>query len=121
MQVCAIKAPGFGENRKSSLHDLAILTGGDVSLSFEHLNFASGSFYWFSVRGCLFGVFVRIAASACIAMSEFFLTILPDFAEHFMAGNRGRSNFVRILHLQQSAHSKWSTSTSGSLLIELQY
>nr|XP_010918836.1 chaperonin CPN60-2, mitochondrial [Elaeis guineensis] len=30
IKVCAIKAPGFGENRKSSLHDLAILTGGDV-------------------------------------------------------------------------------------------
>lgn len=31
VQVCAVKAPGFGENRKSSLHDLAILTGGEVS------------------------------------------------------------------------------------------
>ncbi|KAM3315898.1 hypothetical protein ACQJBY_034182 [Aegilops geniculata] len=30
MQVCAIKAPGFGENRKSNLQDLAILTGGEV-------------------------------------------------------------------------------------------
>lgn len=28
-----MKAPGFGENRKSSLHDLAILTGGAVSIS----------------------------------------------------------------------------------------
>lgn len=30
MKVCAIKAPGFGENRKSNLQDLAILTGGQV-------------------------------------------------------------------------------------------
>ncbi|TYH55395.1 hypothetical protein ES332_D09G232400v1 [Gossypium tomentosum] len=30
IKVCAIKAPGFGENRKSSLHDLAVLTGGEV-------------------------------------------------------------------------------------------
>ncbi|XP_040374104.1 chaperonin CPN60-2, mitochondrial isoform X5 [Rosa chinensis] len=29
-QVCAIKAPGFGENRKSNLQDLAVLTGGTV-------------------------------------------------------------------------------------------
>ncbi|KAK7847492.1 chaperonin cpn60-2 [Quercus suber] len=29
-QVCAIKAPGFGENRKSNLQDLAILTGGEL-------------------------------------------------------------------------------------------
>ncbi|KAE8789435.1 Chaperonin CPN60-2, mitochondrial [Hordeum vulgare] len=29
-KVCAIKAPGFGENRKSNLQDLAILTGGEV-------------------------------------------------------------------------------------------
>ncbi|KAF3328132.1 chaperonin CPN60-2 [Carex littledalei] len=30
IKVCAVKAPGFGENRKSSLHDLATLTGGEV-------------------------------------------------------------------------------------------
>lgn len=28
--MCAIKAPGFGENRKASLQDLATLTGGEV-------------------------------------------------------------------------------------------
>ncbi|XP_021806999.1 chaperonin CPN60-2, mitochondrial [Prunus avium] len=30
IKVCAIKAPGFGENRKSSLQDLAALTGGSL-------------------------------------------------------------------------------------------
>ncbi|XP_009800688.1 chaperonin CPN60-2, mitochondrial [Nicotiana tabacum] len=30
IKVCAIKAPGFGENRKANLQDLAILTGGQV-------------------------------------------------------------------------------------------
>ncbi|KAJ0053874.1 hypothetical protein Pint_01613 [Pistacia integerrima] len=30
IKVCAIKAPGFGENRKASMHDLAVLTGGQV-------------------------------------------------------------------------------------------
>ncbi|XP_042415772.1 chaperonin CPN60-2, mitochondrial-like [Zingiber officinale] len=30
IKVCAVKAPGFGENRKASLHDLATLTGGSV-------------------------------------------------------------------------------------------
>lgn len=30
IKVCAIKAPGFGENRKSNLQDLAVLTGGTV-------------------------------------------------------------------------------------------
>ncbi|XP_022722852.1 chaperonin CPN60-2, mitochondrial isoform X1 [Durio zibethinus] len=30
IKVCAIKAPGFGENRKASLQDLAVLTGGEV-------------------------------------------------------------------------------------------
>ncbi|KAL2463247.1 Chaperonin CPN60 [Forsythia ovata] len=30
IKVCAIKAPGFGENRKSCLQDLAVLTGGQV-------------------------------------------------------------------------------------------
>jgi len=29
-QVCAIKAPGFGENRKALMQDLAVLTGGQV-------------------------------------------------------------------------------------------
>ncbi|GLT69002.1 hypothetical protein SLA2020_411880 [Shorea laevis] len=30
IKICAIKAPGFGENRKAGLHDLAALTGGQV-------------------------------------------------------------------------------------------
>ncbi|KAI3430124.1 uncharacterized protein J3R85_008268 [Psidium guajava] len=30
IKVCAIKAPGFGENRKAGLQDLATLTGGEV-------------------------------------------------------------------------------------------
>ena len=30
VQVCAVKAPGFGDNRKNTLGDLAILTGGTV-------------------------------------------------------------------------------------------
>lgn len=33
LKVCAIKAPGFGENRKANLQDLAILTGGEVLFS----------------------------------------------------------------------------------------
>ncbi|KAK6164372.1 hypothetical protein DH2020_001236 [Rehmannia glutinosa] len=33
LKVCAIKAPGFGENRKAYLQDLAVLTGGEVITS----------------------------------------------------------------------------------------
>ncbi|PWA88447.1 chaperonin Cpn60/TCP-1 family [Artemisia annua] len=35
IKVCAIKAPGFGENRKSNLQDLATLTGGEVVITDE--------------------------------------------------------------------------------------
>ena len=30
VKVCAVKAPGFGDNRKAILQDLAILTGGQL-------------------------------------------------------------------------------------------
>ncbi|CAM6068584.1 unnamed protein product [Sphagnum tenellum] len=30
VKVCAIKAPGFGENRKANLQDLAVVTGGQL-------------------------------------------------------------------------------------------
>lgn len=30
LKVCAVKAPGFGENRKSNLQDIAVLTGATV-------------------------------------------------------------------------------------------
>ena len=30
IKVCAVKAPGFGDNRKATMQDLAILTGGQV-------------------------------------------------------------------------------------------
>ncbi len=29
-KLCAVKAPGFGENRKNNLEDLAVLTGGQA-------------------------------------------------------------------------------------------
>merc|ERR1719336_133893 len=29
-KICAVKAPGFGDNRKNSMHDIAILTGATV-------------------------------------------------------------------------------------------
>jgi len=32
LKVCAVKAPGFGENRKNNLLDIATLTGGQVRL-----------------------------------------------------------------------------------------
>src|SRR5216110_3964271 len=30
LQVCAVKAPGFGDSRKAMLEDIAVLTGGKV-------------------------------------------------------------------------------------------
>ncbi|GAB4817265.1 hypothetical protein N2152v2_004311 [Parachlorella kessleri] len=30
VKVCAVKAPGFGDNRKANLQDIAVLTGGQV-------------------------------------------------------------------------------------------
>lgn len=41
MNVCAVKAPAFGDNRKSILNDIAILTNGvviseEVGLNFEN-------------------------------------------------------------------------------------
>ncbi|XP_068332712.1 chaperonin CPN60-2, mitochondrial [Pyrus communis] len=38
IKVCAIKAPGFGENRKAGLQDLAVLTGGSVITEEHGLN-----------------------------------------------------------------------------------
>ena len=40
LKVCAVKAPGFGDNRKANLQDIAVLTGGtviseDVGLSLD--------------------------------------------------------------------------------------
>ena len=32
LPVAAVKAPGFGDNRKNILHDMAIATGGLVSV-----------------------------------------------------------------------------------------
>ncbi|OVA04001.1 Chaperonin Cpn60 [Macleaya cordata] len=38
VKVCAIKAPGFGENRRANLEDLAILTGGELITEDHGLN-----------------------------------------------------------------------------------
>ena len=34
----AVKAPGFGDRRKAMLEDIAILTGGTVTVSYTHLH-----------------------------------------------------------------------------------
>ena len=31
LQICAVKAPGFGDNRKNTLRDMAVASGGIVS------------------------------------------------------------------------------------------
>ncbi|KAG0494235.1 hypothetical protein HPP92_005229 [Vanilla planifolia] len=41
LKVCAIKAPGFGENRRANLEDLAILTGGQVISEDQGLSLAN--------------------------------------------------------------------------------
>jgi chaperonin GroEL len=45
LKVCAVEAPGFGERRKETLEDLAILTGGralteDLGVRLEHVTLA---------------------------------------------------------------------------------
>src|SRR5207247_5531693 len=42
LQVCAVKAPGFGDRRKAMLQDIAILTGGkaiteDLGIKLENV------------------------------------------------------------------------------------
>src|SRR5207247_6944563 len=42
LQVCAVKAPGFGDRRKAMLGDIAVLTGGqfiseDLGLKLENI------------------------------------------------------------------------------------
>lgn len=45
-----MKAPGFGENRKASLHDLAVLTGGQVSLFLDSCLFLQ----------CIFSMLINV-------------------------------------------------------------
>ena len=33
VKVCAVKAPGFGDNRKANLQDIAVLTGATVRVT----------------------------------------------------------------------------------------
>ena len=45
LKVCAVKAPGFGDNRKASLQDIAVVTGGqlindDLDLKLENATVA---------------------------------------------------------------------------------
>lgn len=42
LKLAAVKAPGFGDNRKAALQDIAILTGGEVFCQVEtHNNLSS--------------------------------------------------------------------------------
>src|SRR5678815_4501140 len=37
LKVAGVKAPGFGDRRKEMLRDIAVLTGGQVTVSYTHL------------------------------------------------------------------------------------
>lgn len=43
LQVCAVKAPGFGDNRKNTMKDMAVATGGIVSDTFPFWAYPSMS------------------------------------------------------------------------------
>ena len=47
-KLCAVKAPGFGDNRKNNLEDLAILTGGSVRIRPRPHIVRTGHNQWFT-------------------------------------------------------------------------
>src|SRR3989338_6087202 len=47
LQVCAVKAPGFGDRRKAMLEDIAVLTGGEVIAEEKGLSLENPSEAWF--------------------------------------------------------------------------
>ena len=49
IKVCAVKAPGFGDNRKANLQDIAVLTGGQVPPLFCTPSLIMLSIYWSAV------------------------------------------------------------------------
>lgn len=59
LKVCAIKAPGFGDNRKASLDDLAVLTGAEVKKKFlrtQHVFMLVSRFFFFFAFSKLTGL-----------------------------------------------------------------
>ena len=36
LKLAAVKAPGFGDNRKAALQDIAVLTGGQVTITTDY-------------------------------------------------------------------------------------
>ena len=66
LQVCAVKAPGFGDNRKNTLRDMAIASGGIVSqVFFSQVCILENTlemvqFFFSSFRICIFDISVIV-------------------------------------------------------------
>ena len=66
-KLAAVKAPGFGDNRKANLQDMAILTGGQVSALILCLVYP----FSFALRACFLsvcGVFLPFNVLLCVAV-----------------------------------------------------
>ncbi|KAE8698081.1 60 kDa chaperonin 1 [Hibiscus syriacus] len=69
IKVCAIKAPGFGENRKASLHDLAVLTGGEIITEELGMNLEKGSGNaWHLQKGTIHNLDTEVFAQCDISI-----------------------------------------------------
>ena len=51
LKICAVKSPGFGDNKTAILHDIAILTGAQVVASWVALPMLLGVKCYLDVRG----------------------------------------------------------------------
>lgn len=51
-QVCAVKSPGFGDNRRANLDDIAVFTGGEVRIV-ETSVYVYSVIYFFKTLFCL--------------------------------------------------------------------
>ena len=70
IKVCAVKAPGFGDNRKATLQDIAIITGGtviseDMGHSLENVEESKCS------SNVVVSVSVFASFSLCVSLSFF--------------------------------------------------
>jgi CRP/FNR family cyclic AMP-dependent transcriptional regulator len=63
LQVCAVKAPGFGDRRKAMLLDIATLTGGKAIT--EDLGIKFPASHW-SGEGCLTGQPLRMCSATAL-------------------------------------------------------
>ena len=112
-QVCAVKAPGFGDRRKAILEDLAILTGGkliseDIGIKLENVTID------------MLGSAAKVTVDKDVMRDLSFMSYAPVLFISAVTGQRTDRIFELVNFVNDQSHMRITTGMLNDVLADAQ-